>query len=133
MAPVAGPLVNVGTATAVINVKGTTLVSTAPFVPPNRTSSTPKQRPHLSTNTSSVEAVSGSPKVPYLTTDVNSVEFSHSVSVSSSSYSVLVNVVVSLASNTLCCGQFRVNEAPLSSTTGHFITGAVQQELVPPF
>ena len=63
--------------------------------------------------------------------DVNSEQFSHSVSVSCSSYSIPV-VVVSLASNTLCYGQFCVNEVPLSST-GHSITGAVRQELVPPF
>ena len=45
MAPIAGPLVNAGTATAVRNAKGTTLVSTTPFMPPNRMSSTLEQLP----------------------------------------------------------------------------------------
>ena len=40
MAPIAGPLVNAGTATAVRNAKGTT-----PFMPPNRMSSTLEQLP----------------------------------------------------------------------------------------
>ena len=56
MAPVTGPLVNASIATAVINVKGTTLASTAPFMPPNRISSNPEQLPHLVTSTSSVKA-----------------------------------------------------------------------------
>ena len=62
IASVTGPLVNAGTATAVINVKGTTPASTAPFVPPNHMSSTPKQLPHLGTNASSIEVVYRSPK-----------------------------------------------------------------------
>ena len=133
MAPVAGPLVNAGTATAVINVKGTTLASTAPFVPPHRIKSAPKKLLHLGTNVSGVEAVSRSPKAPYLKNDVNSVQLFRLVSVSRSSYSVPVNVVLSLASDTLCCGQFCVNEPPISSNTGNSITGAVRQDLVPPF
>ena len=132
-APVAGPLVNAGTATAVINVKGTTLASTAPFVPPHRIKSAPKKLLHLGTNVSGVEAVSNSPKAPYLKNDVNSVQLFRLVSVSRSSYSVPVNVVLSLASDTLCCGQFCVNEPPISSNTGNSITGAVRQDLVPPF
>ena len=132
-APVACPLVNAGTATAVINVKGTTLASTAPFVPPHRIKSAPKKLLHLSTNVSGVEAVSRSPKAPYLKNDVNSVQLFRLVSVSRGSYSVPVNVVLSLASDTLCCGQFCVNEPPISSNTGNSITGAVRQDLVPPF
>ena len=38
-----------------------------------------------------------------------------------------------MASDIFYCGQFRVNEPPISSTTGNSITGAVQQDLVPPF
>ena len=63
-ASVAGSLVNVGTATAVIDVNGTTLTSTAPFVLPNRMNSAPEQLLHLGTNASGVEAVSRSPKAP---------------------------------------------------------------------
>ena len=132
-ASVAGSLVNVGTATAVIDVNGTTLASTAPFVLPNRMNSAPEQLLHLGTNASGVEAVSRSPKTPYLKNDVNSVQLFCLVLVLRSSYSVLVNVVVSLASDIFYCGQFRVNEPPISSTTGNSITGAVQQDLVPPF
>ena len=132
-ASVAGSLVNVGTATAVIDVNGTTLTSTAPFVLPNRMNSAPEQLLHLGTNASGVEAVSRSPKAPYLKNDVNSVQLFRLVLVLRSSYSVLVNVVVSLASDIFYCGQFRVNEPPISSTTGNSITGAVQQDLVPPF
>ena len=62
IASVTGPSVNAGTVTAVINVKGTTPTSTAPFVPPNHMSSTPKQLPHLGTNASSIEVVYRSPK-----------------------------------------------------------------------
>ena len=50
---------------------------------------------HLGTNTSGVEAVSRSLRAPYLKNNVNSVQFSRSISVSRSSYSVPVNVVVS--------------------------------------
>ena len=132
-ASVAGSLVNVGTATAVIDVNGTTIASTAPFVLPNRMNSAPEQLLHLGTNASGVEAVSRSPKTPYLKNDVNSVQLFCLVLVLRSSYSVLVNVVVSLASDIFYCGQFRVNEPPISSTTGNSITGAVQQDLVPPF
>ena len=38
-----------------------------------------------------------------------------------------------MPSNTLFCGQFPVNAAAISPITGHFITGAVQQDLVPLF
>ena len=85
MAPVADSLVNAGTATAVMNVKGTTLASTAPLVPPNRMNSTTEKLPLLGTNTSGAEAVSRSPKASYLKNDVTSVQFSRSVSVSRSS------------------------------------------------
>ena len=73
-ASVAGSLVNVGTATALIDVNGTTLTSTAPFVLPNRMNSAPEQLLHLGTNASGVEAASRSPKAPYLKNDVNSVQ-----------------------------------------------------------
>ena len=62
IASVTGPSVNASTVTAVINVKGTTPTSTAPFVPPNHMSSTPKRLPHLGTNASSIEVVYRSPK-----------------------------------------------------------------------
>ena len=73
-ASVAGSLVNVGTATALIDVNGTTLTSTGPFVLPNRMNSAPEQLLHLGTNASGVEAASRSPKAPYLKNDVNSVQ-----------------------------------------------------------
>ena len=74
--------------------------------------------------------VSRTPKPPYLKNDVNSLQFS--CSVSCSSCFVPINFVFSLAFDTLCCSHSRVNEAPTSYTAGHSITGAVQQDLVPP-
>ena len=63
MAPVAGLLVSAGTVTAVRNAKGTPIVLTAPFGPPNHPSiSTHGQLTLYDTNAKGVEAVARSPK-----------------------------------------------------------------------
>ena len=82
-------------------------------------------------NVGGVEVVSRSPNAPYPKNVVNSVQLSRPVSISRCSYSFSANIVVSLASDTLFCGQFRVNEAPTSSITRRYITSAVQQDLIP--
>ena len=105
MAPVTGPLVNVGTATAAKNAKGTTHVLTAPSGPL-------VLRPLPSSNASCIEAFAKLPKTSFLSNFVNSVQFSHSVSASShSSCSVPVNVVVSSAPDTLGHAQLSENLA----------------------
>lgn len=133
MAPVAGLLVSAGTVTAVRNVKGTTLVSTAPFGAPNHPSiSTRGHLPLHGTNAKGVEVGARSPKAPHPKDFVNSVQFSRSVSALSSSCSVPFDVVVSLASVTHGGGQFPANVAPAASSTCRSITGAAQRDLVPP-
>ena len=133
MTPVAGLFVSAGTITAVRNAKGTTLVLTGPFGPPNHPSiSTRRQISLHGTKTKGVEVVARSPNVPHPKDYVNSVQFSRSVAVLNSSCSVAFYVVVSLVPNTHGCGQFPVNVAPYASSICHSITGAAQQDLVLP-
>ena len=106
MAPFAGPLVAAGAASAMRDVRGTTLMSAAPFVPPKFRISTLEQLPHCGVNVSGIEVVSRSPNAPYPNNVVNSVQLSRTVSISRCSYSFPANITVSLASDTLCCGQF---------------------------
>ena len=80
MAPVPGPMVNVGTVTAVKRVKESILVSTALFGPQHRLLSAHGPLALHGANATGVETVTRLSTSP--ANNVNSVQFSHSVSVS---------------------------------------------------
>ena len=75
-----GLLVSAGTATAVRNAKGTTLVLSALFGPPNHPSIRTRWQLALhGKNAEDIKAVARSPEAPHSKDYVNSVQFSRSV------------------------------------------------------
>lgn len=65
MAPVSGPMVNVGTVTAVRSVKESIPALNAPFVPQHRLLSHHGPLPHQEANTSDIETVTGCPPLQW--------------------------------------------------------------------
>lgn len=124
MAPVAGPLVNAGTAIAVRNVKVIIHASTVPFGPQPLPIGAPSQLPHPKANVSGVERGSK----PF----VNSVHSSRSVSSSSCLVPVPVNVVVPTPQDVLGSSMPSAMAPHLLPSCSLSILGTSQQDLVPP-
>ena len=93
MAPVLGPTVNVGTVTAVKSVKESILVSTAPSGPQHRLLSAHGPLPLHRANARGIETVTRLSTSPEY--NVNSLQFSRSVSVSHGLFPVPVTIVAS--------------------------------------
>lgn len=91
--PVAGPLVNVVTATAAKNVRETTPVSIVPFWPQSPVASTHGQLPHHGVNASGVNAVAGSSQTTSQRSFVNIVNTPCAVQFSNTAFPVFINAV----------------------------------------
>lgn len=129
MVPVPGPTVNVGSVTAVKSVKESILVSTAPFGPQHCLLSAHGPQALHGANVRGVETMIRLSTSPV--NNVNSVQFSRSVSVSRSLFPVPVTVVASpaLVSLTSSRPQGLPAQTPLSSTC---VVANTFQDLVPP-
>ena len=129
MVPVPGPTVNVGTVTAVKSVKESILVSTAPFWPQHCLLSAHGPQALHGANVRGFETMIRLSTSP--ANNVNSVQFSRSVSVSHSLFPVSVTVVASCALVSLTSSRLQglPAQTPLSSTC---VVANTFQDLVPP-